>query len=135
MYHYSFVFPKQVWEKAQYYRNAAWSKRTEAEWWANDVFLKLTHPYKVFSISWVPSWLIKFKKAHPKVILQLIEDINSGNIKVDLRKTKDIEKLVNSLWYRIGIVFLKFLEPTDRIYHRLKTNLKHLIKKFLFRIK
>lgn len=135
MYHYSFVFPKQVWEKAQYYRNAEWSKRAEAEWWAKDVFLKLTNPYKVFSISWVPSWLIQFNKTHPKVISQLINDINCGNIQVELRKTNDIEILVNSLWYKIGIIYLKSLEPLDRIYHRLKSNLKLLIKKFIFRNK
>lgn len=134
MYHYSFVFPKQVIEKALYYKNAEWAKRKEAEWWANDVFLKLSHPYRVFSVSWIPSWLVPFKKVHPEIIHKLISDISSGVLQVELRPKHDIDKLVNSFTYRIGIIWLKFIEPFDMAYYTLKrkakSSLKTILKKF-----
>jgi hypothetical protein len=132
IYHYSFVFPKQVSEKAQYYKNAEWSKRKDAEWWANDVYLKLSDPYKVFSISWIPSWLIRFKREHPKTISHLKSDIDNGLITVKLRDTHDIEDLLKSFSYRTGILYLKILEPIDRLYNYSIRKSKSVIKKILF---
>ena len=120
LYHYSFVFPKQVKEKALYYKYAEWSRRKEAEWWANDVFLNLSHPYRVFSIYWMPSWLGDFKAEHPDAIYQLINDIDSGILNVELRQTQDIEKLIKSVKYQAGIVFFKLSDPLDISYHWLK---------------
>lgn len=129
MYHYSFVFPKQVREKAQYYKNADWSKRQEAENWATDVFIKLSKPYRVFSISWIPSWLIPFKKTHPEIICQMIDDINSGELNIEIRETKDLKLLVNSFRYRAGITLLKISEPFDMGYHLFKSRLKSVVRK------
>jgi len=133
MYHYSFVFPKQVREKALYYKNADWSRRKEAEWWANDVFTNLSHPYRVFSISWIPSWLVSYKNTQPKEIDHLINDINRGFIKVELRKTHDIEVLVNSPKYKLGIALLKMLEPLEMFYQIFKKKSKLVLKKILFK--
>jgi hypothetical protein len=135
LYHYSFVFPKQVKEKATYYKNADWSKRKEAEWWANDVFLNLSHPYSVFSIYWMPSWLGHFTKTHPKIILELINDIASGNLHIEIRKTYDIEKLLNSFKYKTGIVYYKYFDPLDTFYQGIKKRIKPVLKRILFREK
>ncbi len=131
MYHYSFVFPKQVKEKAEYYKSAEWSKRKEAELWADDIFLNLSHPYRVFSVSWIPSWLVPFKKAHPKIITHLIDDISSGLLQVQLRHTDDIDILLNSFSYKIGIAYLKLLEPFEKIYQQVKRKAKGIVKSIL----
>jgi len=128
MYHYSFVFPKQVKEKSQYYKYADWSKREKAEWWADHVFSNLSDPYRVFSISWIPSWLLRFKKPHPKIIYKLIDDIKSGRSSIEMRHTDDIEKLINSFHYKTGIFFLKLLEPADIIYKNNKKRIKNFLK-------
>ncbi|MBK7626698.1 MAG: hypothetical protein IPJ16_05775 [Bacteroidales bacterium] len=98
------------------------------------MFLKLSHPYRVFSVSWIPSWLVPFKKVHPGIIQKLISDISSGVLQVELRPKHDIDKLVNSFTYRIGIIWLKFIEPFDMAYYTLKrkakSSLKTILKKF-----
>ena len=131
LYHYSFVFPKQVKEKALYYRDAEWSKRKEADWWANDVYLKLVNPYRVFSISTTPSWLYRFKGSHPEILLKMMDDIRDGKISAEVRETTDIDRLVNSVWYNAGISALKILDYIDRIYLKTKKQFKKLIKKIL----
>jgi hypothetical protein len=131
LYHYSFVFPKQVKEKALYYKNAAWSKRKDAEWWANDVYMKLSNPYRVFSIYWVPGWLEKFRMSHPAMILRMMEDIRTGVVKEEIRATEDIEKLVSSFRYNAGITWLKFLDPVDLYYHSLRGFVKRNLKMLL----
>ncbi len=132
MYHYSFVFPTQVREKAKYYANAEWSKRKEAEWWANEVFVNLSYPYRVFSISWVPSWLEPFRKIHPEIISSLVEDIRANTIYIELRKTEDIEDLVNSKWYKTGVFFLKISEPIEMKFRLFTKKIKGFIKKLIY---
>lgn len=133
LYHYSFLFPKQVKEKALYYKDAEWSKRKDAEWWANDVFMKLTHPYKVFSIYWMPAWLSKYNGPHPEIIHQMMNDINNGKLDIEVRQTDDLQKLVNSFTYKAGILGYKILDPIDLYYRTIKRRSKSLVKKFLFR--
>lgn len=106
LYHYSFVFPKQVVEKASYYHHADWSNRTKSDWWVNNVYLKLEDPFSVFSIYDDVSWLKRFKGSHPKQILQMIQDIKNGQIPVELRHTDDIEKLLKNRMYKFKVLFL-----------------------------
>jgi glycosyltransferase involved in cell wall biosynthesis len=107
LYHYSFVFPKQVFEKASYYHYADWSNRTKSDWWVNNVYLKLEDPFSVFSIYDDVSWLERFKGSHPKQILEMIRDIENGNLLIKTRDTCDIEKLLSSPKYRAQVFFLK----------------------------
>jgi hypothetical protein len=127
LYHYSFVFPKQVAEKADYYKNADWSQRKKADWWANEVFMKLEDPFSVFSVYWDISWLKRFKGRHPAQILMLIKDIESGILPVEVRQTIDIEKLLNSPVYKLRIVFYTILNPFEEVFTRYK---KSALRKF-----
>jgi hypothetical protein len=131
MYHYSFVFPKQVIEKANYYSNADWSKRKEAEWWANEIYNKLTDPYRVFSVSWIPGWIVRFRGRHPEIICKMIDDINRGIINIELRRTDDIERLLKSFSYRTGVLFLTIGEPFDRIFNIVSKKARKTIKKVM----
>ena len=127
LYHYSFVFPKQVAEKADYYKNAEWSQRKKADWWANEVFMNLEDPFSVFSVYWDISWLKRFKGNHPAQILLLIKDIRSGILPVRTRQTKDIEKLLNKPVYKLKIAFYTLLNPVEDFFMRYK---KSFLRKF-----
>lgn len=111
LYHYSLVFPHQAFEKAEYYRNADWSRRKKARWWAEEVFMKLKRPFRVANIYEYPSWLENFDGAHPEQIEMLKQDIANGDIEIELRKTDDIERLLKSQAYCRKRSILKALAP------------------------
>lgn len=113
LYHYSFVFPKQVFEKASYYKHADWARRDKADWWANEVFMKLSDPFSVFSVYWDTSWLKRFKGEHPGQIQQMMEDINNGDLSIEIRRTDDIKKLLQKPSYKLKVVWYRFLNPID----------------------
>lgn len=114
MYHYSLVFPKQVFEKCEYYGTATWAGRAKAQQWAEDVFLKLQRPYRVHNVYDYLSWLERFEGEHPPQIEALRADIRSGKLTIDVRPTDDIERLLQSSMYRLGRAGLKLLDPVAR---------------------
>ncbi len=131
LYHYSFVFPKQVKEKAEYYKEAEWSKRKQAEWWANNVFIKLEDPFRVFSVLTKVSWLQRFNGVHPAIINALIHDIKRGTLNNEIRHTDDIELLLKSPTYKLKILYYKLLNPIEfhlsRYYKSIKRKFKCLL--------
>jgi hypothetical protein len=129
LYHYSFVFPKQVHEKADYYKNAEWAQRKKADWWANEVFMKLEDPFSVFSVYWDISWLKRFKGKHPAQILLLINDIKTGKVLLKVRQTNDIEKLLRNPVYKLRKAIYIMLNPVEEIYSRYRKAAKRKFKK------
>ncbi|HPV30944.1 MAG TPA: glycosyltransferase family A protein, partial [Deltaproteobacteria bacterium] len=111
LYHYSLLFPRQVKEKCSYYGNAAWARRSEAEKWAQDVFIDLKMPYRVHNVYTYPSWLDRFRGNHPEQILAMHKDIRQGTIIENLRPADDIEAILNSKQYSLGRRSLKLLTP------------------------
>jgi hypothetical protein len=131
LYHYSFVFPKQVYEKAQYYKNAEWSKRDKADWWASEVFLKLSNPFRVFSIYWDVSWLKRFRGNHPTEIISMIHDIEMGNLDIQVRQMDDIEQLLKDPVYRLKTVWYILLNPFHEVFDRYKKSLHRKMNRLL----
>jgi hypothetical protein len=131
LHHYSFVFPKQVYEKAQYYKNADWSKREKADWWSSEVFMKLKDPFSVFSIYWDISWLKRFTGSHPEQINCLISDIDKGNISLKVRETTDIETLLRNPIYNLKIRWFIFLNPLNEIYCRYTKSFRRKLKRII----
>ncbi|MBN1257230.1 MAG: glycosyltransferase family 2 protein [Planctomycetes bacterium] len=124
LYHYSLVFPKQVWEKCHYYSNAEWTKRAGAEEWYRDNFLNLQDPYHLHNVYTFPGWLEPFKGSHPPAISSLRQDLASGELEVELRPAEDIKKLLASPLYRMGCGGLRVLNSIaygwQRLRHRLR---------------
>lgn len=114
LYHYSFVFPKEVRNKSEYYARTFPVYLAHMEHWAERVFLSLRRPFAVDHIMSGPSWLERFVGTHPPLIEALRSDIESGRIDVEVRRTDDIERLLLSPWYRLGKIGLKLLGPVDR---------------------
>lgn len=99
MYHYSLVFPHQVSNKATYY--AASQLIPGVNDWAEDVYLHLKRPFRVHNIFIYPGWLERFTGAHPAQIDRMRTDIGEGRVVARLRRTEDVERLLQSPWYRL----------------------------------
>jgi glycosyltransferase involved in cell wall biosynthesis len=125
MYHYSHLFPSQVLQKASVYQEE-WSEISyEAQKWAENYF-RLRRPYRVERHYFVPSWLKRYRGAHPPQITRMMDDIESGSLSVELRPTDDVEKLLSSWWYPVGAALLGALEPIDRAWRYSKPRLVNL---------
>ncbi len=110
LYHYSYVFPAQVLAKSEYYSHFGWDISSGANKWASETFLRLKRPYHVHNAYTQPSWLVRFTGSHPPQIKAMMADIAAGDVKVQCRRTDDIEALLNSSWYGLGVSALKAAE-------------------------
>lgn len=113
MYHYSLLLPKQVIEKCDYYSNAQWAKRHQAMDWAYNNYLELKHPYHIHNVYEYPSWLYRFKKEHPPQIMAMW-DMLKTSAEFEIRKSDDIEALLNSSKYRLGSSIVIMLDYPSR---------------------
>jgi hypothetical protein len=102
LYHYSLLFPKQVQEKCDYYGNADWARRKDAQRWADECFMNLKHPFRVHNVYSHISWLTRYTGSHPQQIAALWEDCLSGKVTCMLRESTDIECLITAPWYKLA---------------------------------
>lgn len=100
LYHYSLLFPKQVFDKCDYYSRAEWAQRNGAMEWAEKCFMQLQRPFRVHNVYQFPSWLEQFDGTHPPVINTLWHDAVSKRIDITIRQHEDIEQLLDSMLYR-----------------------------------
>ena len=107
LYHYSFLFPKQVEEKSIYY-SALKRKRKDSVTWAKENYFKLGHPFHVHNVYEKVSWLLRYRGTHPPHAEEMMATVTQEN-KIDLRDTEDIERLLSSVWYRPCTLFLESL--------------------------
>ena len=108
LYHYSLLFPKLVYDKCAYYSSAQWAGHARhSEVWAQRVFMGLENPFRVHNVYGYPSWLERFRGQHPEAIREMISDIKSGRLKVELRPTEDVEALLKNKGYRVGRALLR----------------------------
>jgi len=114
LYHYDHVFPHQVRTKALFYRRQAPRVCAEINEWAEAGFFALRRPYHVERHYWFPAWVERYEGPHPPEAVRMMDDIRSGKLAVELRRTDDIERLLRSPRYRAGKAALKALEPVDR---------------------
>jgi len=115
LYHYSLVFPHQVQEKCDYYKNAEWSRRA-TEWWQEHCYNTIRRPYRLHNVYRHPGWLERFTGEHPEEIQAMREDIDRGRLRTPMRPTDDIERLLSSRAYARGKLVLKCLERVHRPY-------------------
>lgn len=116
LFHYSLLFPKQVREKGEYYKNAAHSRVGAVGWdaWMAQSFLALEKPYRVHNLRRYPSWLARYDGDHPEQVRLMMNDIRAGKVDVDLRPTDDVERLLDSWWYPLGRRGLMMGDHLDR---------------------
>ena len=113
LYHYAYVFPKQINEKVEYYRNVEWADLERTLWWKDEVYYKFRYPYKAFINTAFPGWIERISIEHPLQIQKLIEDIGSGSLNIKVRPTDDLNDITSSFKYRFIVRVLKILNPFD----------------------
>ncbi len=111
MYHYSYVLPKQAHQKVGYYANVEWTEAfREAGSWEVESFQQLAHPFFVGERGFpMFQWLERFQGQHPAVIETLITDLESGRLIEEQRPQEDLERLLNSLNYRLATKLLRLI--------------------------
>jgi hypothetical protein len=114
LYHYSLLLPKQVIEKCDYYATASWARRKGAVEWANDAYLQLKRPFRVHNVFAYPSWLERYDGTHPGEVVAMMDRLAAGDAGIALRRTDDIERLLDAPWYRIGRAVVRAADPVDR---------------------
>lgn len=107
LYHYSLLFPKQVKEKSQFYARIGWKTHPLTFKWFQDCYMDLSRPFHVHNVYTRISWLDRFNGKHPEEIKSMMDDIGVSKIKIKLRRTGDIERLLDSPGYQITRFFLK----------------------------
>ena len=137
MYHYSLLFPWQVEQKVKVYKDEKKEFYKELGEWAENNYFRLGNPFRVHNLYRFPSWLIRYKGAHPEQVVCMIRDIKEGKKIAQLRRTDDIEQLLNSKKYRLRTYLLKINNPIEQILtqlYRVK-NIPNRIRKISRRIK
>ena len=114
LYHYAHLFPHQVLQKAQIYKDEKPELCSDILEWAQKNYMCLKDPYHVERHYWMPSWLERFGGDHPPEANRLMSDILSGHISEELRFTDDIERLMKSKKYWMGRQWYKVFDYGDR---------------------
>ena len=128
LYHYSLLLPKQVIEKCDYYATAEWARRKGAVEWANDAYLQLKRPFRVHNVFAYPSWLERYRGPHPAEVVAMMDRLAGGDGGIALRRTDDIERLLDAPWYRVGRGVVRGSEPLDRRARLLPGRLRRLAR-------
>ena len=137
MYHYSLLFPWQVEQKVKVYKDEKPEICSEITKWAENNYFKLGNPYRVHNIYQLPSWLERFHGEHPEQVICMMRDIKEGKVDAKLRRTDDIEALIDSSDYRIKSFFLKIGSPIIQFALQLTRikNITNRIRKILLKYK
>lgn len=118
MYHYFMVFPEQFIRKAIFYDNEGWKHTRNLRQKYQDRLSQINwaNGFRVLDQHDTRNWLERFTGNHPPQIQELRSDINAGNIKVRLRRTDDIESLLQTPRYRRRTQILWYLERIRSVY-------------------
>jgi hypothetical protein len=111
MYHYSLLFPWQVEQKVKIYNDEKPEECSLITQWAENNFFKLGNPYRVHNIYQYPSWLERFSGEHPVQVKKMMQDIRDGKVNAILRRTDDIEAIINLSSYKIKSFLYKVSDP------------------------
>lgn len=97
LYHYSLLFPKQVYEKVRYYSAGPWGEYSSGilRWADENFFSTIRRPFRMHNVHTHPGWITRFCGSHPEQIEHMRHDLSTGQLKADCRPTVDIERLLS----------------------------------------
>lgn len=96
LYHYSLLFPHQVYNKVSYYRAR---ENSAIDTWEDVVYRRLEKPFKAHNVYQHIGWLERFTGVHPQSVTTMMSDIDTGKIIIDTRDCADVEKLLSGSAY------------------------------------
>ncbi|MBP1465734.1 glycosyltransferase family 2 protein [Candidatus Chloroploca sp. M-50] len=143
LYHYSLVFPHQVSGKSAYYSQVSWGPFDRMNDWATENYTQLKHPYRVHNVYRYPSWLERYAGPHPPQVIAMWQDTRSSqeHSNLAIRQNDDIERLLNSVGYRVGRQCVKWagfvicnVEAAARaVFRLLPTSVQAALKPIILR--
>jgi len=93
LYHYSLLFPHQVFNKVSYYKGRFGNA---IDSWEESVYRRLENPYRAHNKYQHIGWLERFTGEHPAFVLEMMSDIRSAKHDVPLRECEDVERLLSN---------------------------------------
>jgi hypothetical protein len=105
LYHYSLLFPYQVFNKVSYYKAR---ERNSIDAWEDVVYRRLEKPFRAHNLYTHIGWLERFRGEHPAAVKAMMSDIESGKLDVSTRDCRDVEKLLNNRRYVLKCRLLAF---------------------------
>ena len=113
MYHYSHLFPWQVRQKVQVYKDEKPDDCSEIIDWANNNYFKISNPFNIERHYWMPSWLEYYRGNHPVEVVKMIQDVKSGKIPIEMRDNTDAEFILSEKFYNIRITWMRVYNKLD----------------------
>ena len=104
LYHYSLLFPLQVYNKVSYYKLR---NESAIDSWEESVYRRLENPYRAHNVYYHVGWLERFNGDHPAVIHSMMRDIKDKIINVELRDCRDVERLLTKKRYIFAVHILR----------------------------
>lgn len=118
MYHYFMVFRDQFTRKGAYYQELGYSW-DQGRLRKNEELLRsvnLSNGLRIFDHYDTYNWLVRFSGIHPVQVENLRADIASGQVRVSLRHTEDIERLLHNPTYKQLVSRYALLETLRAIW-------------------
>jgi hypothetical protein len=127
MFHQALLFPWQVKQKTLVYQDERPEVAAGIVGWAEANYFRLGNPYRVHNLFKDPSWLERYRGAHPQQVEKMMQDIRSKKIQADLRPMEDVDALLKTWRYRIGRLFLKVTGHFDRIWFKFTARIRRFL--------
>jgi hypothetical protein len=106
LYHYSLLFPMQVYNKVKYYKAR---NKNRIDSWEESAYRRLQNPFHAHNVYWHIGWLERFTGKHPGQITAMMNDITKGTIVVETRNCEDVERLLSRRMYVCATKILRML--------------------------
>lgn len=132
MYHYSLLFPVQVFNKVSYYKVR---NNSAIDSWEESVYRRLEKPFRAHNVYYHIGWLERFNGDHPAIVQSMIRDIKEKKINVELRDCQDVERLLSKRSYIFAVIILRACarvmahQPVNFLY-RVYASVEYRLKKF-----
>ncbi|MEW6602999.1 MAG: glycosyltransferase family A protein [Nitrospirota bacterium] len=129
MYHYPFLFPKQVGEKCSYYYNSTWGgKELSSLNWAKNSYFEMRRPFRVYYNNSEISWLECLKTEHPPQVVNMVCAVQTEKFPgIILRSNADVEYLLSTFRYRAVRRLLKCFVMAYAILFKIKLAVRRIL--------
>ncbi|MFZ1986089.1 MAG: glycosyltransferase [Desulfatitalea sp.] len=129
LFHYSLLFPHQVFNKVSYYKERL---QSDIDAWEETVYRRLEKPFRAHNAYQYIGWLERFKGEHPLSSRTMMVDIESKKLNVPLRDCADVERLLGNRFYVAATKVLRFCAtamaiPPLYVMYRAYRRTRHLL--------
>lgn len=106
LYHYSLLFPLQVYNKVKYYKER---NKSAVDLWEESVYRRLEKPFRAHNVYWHIGWLERFTGEHPCQVIAMMTDVTNSDLVIETRDCSDVERLLSSSRYVLATRALRMI--------------------------